>query len=97
METQTLAYLLFGVALVVLFGFFPALRTMPGAKSALAMPIVIEVIMLAVAAVLLMANGAAGNKPLPAGADNRFLPDDIGYVQLIESVVTPNDKRSVGL
>ena len=42
-----------GVGLVVLFGFFPSLRTMPGAKGALAMPIVIEVIMLAVAAILL--------------------------------------------
>ena len=42
-----------GVALVVLFGFFPSLRTMPGAKAALAMPIVIEVIMMAVAAILL--------------------------------------------
>ena len=44
-----------GVALVVLFGFFPSLRTLPGAKSALAMPIVIEVIMLAVAAIMLAA------------------------------------------
>ena len=31
-----------GVALVVLFGFFPSLRTLPGAKAALGMPIVIE-------------------------------------------------------
>ena len=30
-----------GVALVVLFGFFPSLRQLPGAKSPLAMPIVI--------------------------------------------------------
>jgi anaerobic C4-dicarboxylate transporter DcuA len=44
-----------GVALVVLFGFMPSLRTLPGAKSALAMPIVIEVIMLAVAAIMLAA------------------------------------------
>ncbi len=43
-----------GVALVVLFGFFPALRTLPGAKGALAMPIVIEVVMLSVAAIMLM-------------------------------------------
>ncbi|MBL8526848.1 MAG: anaerobic C4-dicarboxylate transporter [Burkholderiales bacterium] len=43
-----------GVALVVLFGFFPALRTLPGAKGALAMPIVIEVVMMAVAAIMLM-------------------------------------------
>jgi anaerobic C4-dicarboxylate transporter DcuA len=42
-----------GVGLVVLFGFLPSLRTMPGAKAPLAMPVVIEVIMLAVAAILL--------------------------------------------
>jgi anaerobic C4-dicarboxylate transporter DcuA len=42
-----------GVALVVVFGFFPALRTLPGAKGPLAMPIVIEVVMLAVAAIML--------------------------------------------
>jgi anaerobic C4-dicarboxylate transporter DcuA len=44
-----------GVALVVLFGFFPTLRTLPGAKSALAMPIVIEIVMLSVAAIMLAA------------------------------------------
>lgn len=44
-----------GVGLVVLFGFFPALRTLPGAKSALAMPLVIEIVMLAVAALMLLA------------------------------------------
>jgi len=38
-----------GVALVVLFGFFP------GAKAPLAMPIVIEIVMLSVAAVMLVA------------------------------------------
>lgn len=43
-----------GVALVVLFGFFPALRTIPGAKSALGMPIVIEILMMSVAAILLL-------------------------------------------
>ncbi|HET7095929.1 MAG TPA: anaerobic C4-dicarboxylate transporter [Casimicrobiaceae bacterium] len=43
-----------GVALVVLFGFFPSLRTLPGAKSALQMPVVIEIVMLAVAAVMLL-------------------------------------------
>jgi len=43
-----------GVALVVLFGFFPALRTLPGAKSALAMPIVIEIVMMTVAAIMLL-------------------------------------------
>jgi anaerobic C4-dicarboxylate transporter DcuA len=44
---------LIGVAVVVLFGFFPALRHLPGAKSPLAMPLVIEIVMLAVAAVML--------------------------------------------
>jgi len=44
-----------GVALVVVFGFFPALRTLPGAKSALGMPIVIEIAMLSVAAIMLLA------------------------------------------
>ena len=44
-----------GVALVVLFGFFPSLRTLPGAKAALGMPIVIEIVMMSVAAVMLLA------------------------------------------
>jgi len=49
------AYLfLAGVALVVLFGFFPALRTLPGAKAALGMPIVIEIVMMSVAAIMLL-------------------------------------------
>jgi anaerobic C4-dicarboxylate transporter DcuA len=46
---------LIGVALVVLFGFFPSLRTLPGAKSALQMPVVIEIVMMSVAAVMLLA------------------------------------------
>jgi anaerobic C4-dicarboxylate transporter len=45
---------LVGVALVVLFGFFPSLRTLPGAKSAIAMPTVIEIVMMAVAAIMLV-------------------------------------------
>ena len=45
---------LVGVALVVLVGFFPGLRTVPGAKSALQMPIVIEIVMMTVAAVMLL-------------------------------------------
>jgi len=45
---------LVGVALVVLFGFFPALRHLPGAKAPLAMPIVIEIVMMSVAAIMLM-------------------------------------------
>ena len=43
-----------GVALVVLFGFFPGLRTLPGAKAALGMPIVIEIVMMSVAAIMLL-------------------------------------------
>ena len=43
-----------GVALVVLFGFFPSLRTLPEAKGPLGMPIVIEVIMMSIAAVMLL-------------------------------------------
>jgi anaerobic C4-dicarboxylate transporter DcuA len=43
-----------GVALVVLFGFFPELRKLPGAKSPLAMPIVIEILMMSVAAIMLL-------------------------------------------
>ncbi len=43
-----------GVALVVLFGFSPNLRTLPGTKSALAMPIVIEIVMMSVAAAMLL-------------------------------------------
>ena len=43
-----------GVALVVVFGFFPALRQLPGAKDPLDMPTVIEIIMLSVAAVMLL-------------------------------------------
>jgi anaerobic C4-dicarboxylate transporter DcuA len=46
---------LVGVALVVLFGFFPTLRHLPGAKGPLAMPVVIEIVMLSVAAVMLVA------------------------------------------
>jgi anaerobic C4-dicarboxylate transporter DcuA len=49
------AYLfLAGVAAVVVLGFFPALRTIPGAKGPVSMPIVIEVTMMAVAAIMLM-------------------------------------------
>ena len=49
------AYLfLVGVALVVLFGFFPELRKLPGEKAALGMPLVIEIVMLSVAAVMLL-------------------------------------------
>ncbi|MCM2341532.1 anaerobic C4-dicarboxylate transporter [Rhodoferax sp.] len=43
-----------GVALVVLFGFFPQLRQLPGAKSPLSMPIVIEIIMMSIAAIMLL-------------------------------------------
>jgi anaerobic C4-dicarboxylate transporter DcuA len=51
---KTSAYIfLAGVALVVLFGFFPSLRQLPGAKAPLAMPLVIEIVMMSVAAIML--------------------------------------------
>jgi anaerobic C4-dicarboxylate transporter DcuA len=50
---------LVGVALVVLFGFFPELRKLPGAKAPLGMPIVIEIVMLSVAAIMLVATKVA--------------------------------------
>ena len=53
--TLSAGLFLIAVVLVVLFGFFPALRQLPGAKGPLAMPIVIEIVMLAVAAVMLVA------------------------------------------
>jgi len=53
--TRSAAIFLAGVALVVLFGFFPALRQLPGAKAPLAMPVVIEIVMLSAAAVMLVA------------------------------------------
>jgi anaerobic C4-dicarboxylate transporter DcuA len=53
--TLSAALFLGAVGLVVLFGFFPALRQLPGAKGPLGMPIVIEIVMLAVAALMLMA------------------------------------------
>ncbi|MBE0626176.1 MAG: anaerobic C4-dicarboxylate transporter [Burkholderiales bacterium] len=55
--TSKLSALLFlaGVALVVLFGFFPALRTLPGGKGPLDMPVVIEIAMMSVAAIMLAA------------------------------------------
>jgi anaerobic C4-dicarboxylate transporter DcuA len=43
-----------GVALVVLFGFFPEPAPAAGAKSPLAMPIVIEILMMSVAAIMLL-------------------------------------------
>lgn len=43
-----------GVALVVAMGFFPALRTLPGAKDPLGMSVVLEVSMLSIAALMLM-------------------------------------------
>jgi anaerobic C4-dicarboxylate transporter DcuA len=45
---------LLGVGLVVLFGFFPALRRLPGAEAPLGMPVVIEIAMLSIAAVMLL-------------------------------------------
>ncbi len=54
--TAKLSALLFlaGVMTVVVLGFFPALRTIPGSKAAVSMPIVIEVTMMAVAALMLL-------------------------------------------
>src|SRR5678816_1619748 len=48
------ALFLIGVGLVVVFGFFPALRQLHGAKAPLGMPVVIEIVMLSVAAVMLV-------------------------------------------
>jgi anaerobic C4-dicarboxylate transporter DcuA len=59
--TARLAAFIFltGVALIVLFGFFPELRRIPGAKAPLAMPIVIEIIMMSIAAIMLLATKVA--------------------------------------
>ena len=55
-SARTSAFMfLAGVALVVVFGFFPTLRTLPGQKSALEMPLVIEIVMMSVAALMLLA------------------------------------------
>ncbi len=51
-----------GVALVVLAGFFPVLRTLPGAKAPIGMPIAIEIVMLATAAVMLAVTGVKVDK-----------------------------------
>ena len=53
--TRSAALFLVAVGFVVLFGFFPALRELPGSKGPLAMPVVIELVMLSVAAVMLVA------------------------------------------
>nr|WP_294556282.1 anaerobic C4-dicarboxylate transporter [uncultured Rhodopila sp.] len=45
---------LIGVGLVVLFGFFPALRTLPGMHEPQDMPTMIELVMLSVAAIMLL-------------------------------------------
>jgi anaerobic C4-dicarboxylate transporter DcuA len=45
---------LVAVALVVVVGFFPKLRELPGTTTPLGMPIVIEIVMLSVAAVMLV-------------------------------------------
>src|SRR5262245_36773584 len=61
---------LVGVALVVVFGFFPALRQLPGAKEPLGMPVVIELVMLSVAAIMLVATKVAvDDVPKTATAD----------------------------
>ena len=53
--TRSAMLFLVAVGLVVVFGFFPALRHLPGAKAPLGMPVVIEIVMLSVAAVMLVA------------------------------------------
>jgi anaerobic C4-dicarboxylate transporter DcuA len=53
-EASLSAYIfLAGVGLVVLAGFFPALRTLPGTTAPIGMPITIEIVMLAAAALML--------------------------------------------
>lgn len=52
------AIFLVGVALVVALGFFPQLRAIPGASAPIEMPVVIEVIMLATAAIMLAVTDA---------------------------------------
>lgn len=54
--TAKLAAFIFltGVALIVMFGFFPELRRIPEAKAPLPMPIVIEIIMMSIAAIMLL-------------------------------------------
>lgn len=47
-----------GVALVVLAGLFPALRTLPGTENPIGMPVTIEIVMLSVAAIMLLLTGA---------------------------------------
>ncbi|HEX6734039.1 MAG TPA: anaerobic C4-dicarboxylate transporter [Azonexus sp.] len=48
-----------GVATIVLLGFFPEARKLPGAGQVLPMPVVIEIVMLAVAAIMLLATRTA--------------------------------------
>jgi len=52
------AIFLVGVTLVVALGFFPQLRAIPGASAPIEMPVVIEVIMLATAAIMLAVTDA---------------------------------------
>ncbi len=47
-------FFLAAVLIVVLLGFFPALRTLPGQKAALSMPLVIELVMMSAAAFMLL-------------------------------------------
>jgi len=52
-KTSALIFLA-GVALVVALGLFPQLRTLSGGAKPIAMPVAIEIIMLAIAAILLL-------------------------------------------
>jgi anaerobic C4-dicarboxylate transporter DcuA len=48
-----------GVVLIVAAGLFPALRTIPGTKAPIGMPVTIEIVMLSVAAIMLTVTNAA--------------------------------------
>ena len=57
--TLSAGLFLVAVGLVVVFGFFPELRQLPGAKGPLGMPVVIEIVMLSIAAIMLVATKVA--------------------------------------
>ena len=57
--TLSAGLFLVAVGLVVLFGFFPELRQLPGAKGPLGMPVVIEIVMLSIAAIMLVTTKVA--------------------------------------
>lgn len=89
-----------GVALVVLFGFFPELRKLPGAKSPLGMPIVIEILMMSVAAIMLLVTKVAVDEVPKTATDTR--PQQItrqtlsGVTTSPESIALSKDLRKRG-